>query len=327
MTFENVAFLFDNSILGVEKTGSVYGVLSFVGSSLYIPVYAKETINQCNFSMADGETLSDLLKDSVRSESLFNLLIKLYDEVDNLGITSFFIEKDYSAFTYLMGLQVTNIKVDDPNFRTHLDNLYFAYQRTYSDGIKRDNIVETVTVFNQRVQNLLQTQKEHRYFKQLLSEYGRKLNDQITVLKMIEKDNEDLILADSFFYTKQLIDFYKSKSVHDIYASPNAGKRFTESLGLLFKDAEVNVNIRSQYDENYEMVSCLAQILMTIANYYLSKIVDIKEIREFDEIDKYVFAIVWMILHGGDNNMFINGHSYEVIKEIFLSMKKDMDIK
>lgn len=327
MTFENVAYLFDNTILGVEKSSSVYGVLSFVGSSLYIPAYAKETIDQCKFSVAEVGALSELLQDPVKSESLFNLLIKLYDDIDKLGITSFFIEKDYSAFTYMMGLMVTNINVDNPNFRTYLDNLYFAYNKSYSDGIQRNSVDDTVTVFNQRIQNLLQTQKEHGFFRQLLSEYGRNLNDQVAVLKMLEKDNEDYMVADSFFYTKQLIDIYKSKSVHDVYASPNAGKRFSDSIGLFYKAADVNVIIRSQYDEEYEMVSRLAQIIMMIANYYVGKIVDLKGLREFDDIDKYIFVIVWMILHGGDNNMFINGRSYEVIKEMFLSLKKDMDVK
>lgn len=327
MTFENVAYLFDTAVLGTEKNNSVYGVLSFVGGSLYIPAYAKEAISQFNGLISDGDGIPELLNDSEKSESLFNLLIKLYDDVEKLGITSFFIEKDYSAFIYLMGLMVTNVKVDDPNFRTYLDNLYYAYQTAYKDGVKRGGLEETVIQFNQRIQHLLLSQKEHQFFKNLLSENGRKLSEQISILKMMEKDtDDDFMVADYFFYAKQLIDNYKEKGVHDIYASNNAAKRFSDATGRFFKNSEVSLNVSSRHDDDYAFVTQLACLILQISNHYIGKIVETKEIKDLDEIDKYLFVIVWMILHGGDNNMFINGRSYEMIREVFLSLKKDMDI-
>ena len=63
-----------------------------------------------------------------------------------------------------------------------------------------------------------------------------------------------------------------------------------------------------------------------ISDYYLGKIVETKDMKELDEMDRYLFVIVWMILHGGENNMFINGSSYDVIKDVFLSLKKGMDV-
>lgn len=327
MTFENVAYLFDTTVLGIEKNSSVYGVLSFVGSSVYIPAYVKETINRFNCPVSDEDGISELLNDPEKSEFLFNLLIKLYDDIEKLGITSFFIEKDYSAFIYLMGLMVTSVNVEDSNFRKHLDNLYYAYQTTYSDGIKRDGIDETVTLFNQRIQHLLLTQKEHLFFKNLLSENGRKLSEQIIISKVLERDtSDDFMVADYFFYAKQLIDNYKEKNVHTIYTSDNSAKRFTEATGRFFMNSEVSLNVISCHDDDYLIVSQLARLILLISNHYVGKIVKTKEIKDLDEIDKYLFVIVWMILHGGDNNMFINGRSYEVIREIFLSLKKDMDI-
>ena len=327
MKFENVAYLFDTSMLGTGKKNSVYGVLSFVGNSLFVPAYAKETMAQFNVSVTDETALPSLLSDPVKSESLFNLLIKVYDDVDQLGITSYFIEKDYSAFIYLMGLMLTNVQADEPNFRTHLDNLYFAYQKVYDDGIKRDSISETVTVFNQRIQHLLQTQKEHKFFKSLLNEKGRQLSEQISILQLLEKDSEsDFMVADYFFYTKQLTEIYKENGVHDIYASSYAAERFSKAIGRFFKSAEVNLNASGQPDEDYETVSQLARILLMISDYYLGKIVETKDMKELDEMDRYLFVIVWMILHGGENNMFINGSSYDVIKDVFLSLKKGMDV-
>lgn len=327
MTFENVAYLFDSSMLGGDKSSSIYGVLSFVGNSLLIPAYAKETVAQLKFSVTDEYDLSEVLNDPEKSESLFNLLIKVYDDVEQLGITSYFIEKDYSAFIYLMGLMLTNVQADEPNFRTHLDNLYFAYQKVYDDGIKRDSISETVTVFNQRIQHLLQTQKEHQFFKSLLNEKGRQLSEQISILQLLEKDSEsDFMVADYFFYTKQLTEIYKENGVHDIYASSYAAERFSKAIGRFFKSAEVNLNASGQPDEDYETVSQLARILLMISDYYVGKIVETKDIKELDEMDRYLFVIVWMILHGGENNMFINGSSYDVIKDVFLSLKKGMDV-
>lgn len=327
MTFENVAYLFDTTMLGSEKLSSVYGVLSFVGNSLLIPTYAKETIAELKFSVTDECDLTEWVSDPEKSESLYNLLIKVYDDVDKLGITSFFIEKDYSAFIYLIGLMVTNIKVDEPNFRTYLDNLYYAYQGEYPDGIKRDNLFETVTVFNQRIQHLLQTQKEHQYFNSLLNVNGRKLSDQISALQMVEEGNNDaFMLADSYFYTKQLMDIYKEKGVHNVYVSPNTAKRFSDAVSYFLNTPEMCVNERSQTKEEYVMVSQLARIIMKISNHYMGKIVDTKDIRNFDENDKYLFVIVWMIMHGGDNNMFINGRSYDLIREVFMSLKRDMSV-
>lgn len=326
MTFDNVAYLFDTAVLGVGKKSSVYGVLSFVGGSLYVPAYAKEAMSQFNGSFSNGEDISELLNDSEKSESLFNLLIKLYDDVEKLGITSFFIEKDYSAFIYLMGLMVTSVKIDDPNFRTYLDNLYYAYQTTYNDGIKRGGIDETVTLFNQRIQHLL-LQKEHQFFKNLLSENSRKLSEQIALFKMLEKGTDDnFIVADYFFYAKQLIDNYKENDVHNIYASSNAATRFSEATGRFFKNSGVSLNVTSRHDDDYVAVSRLARLILLISNHYIGKIVETKEIKDLDDIDKYLFVIVWVILHGGDNNMFINGRSYEVIREVFLSLKRDMNI-
>ena len=327
MTFENVAYLFDSSMLGGDKSSSIYGVLSFVGNSLFIPAYAKETVAQLNFSVTDEYNLSEVLNDPEKSESLFHLLINVYDDIEKLGITSFFIEKNYSAFVYLMGVMASNIKIDDPYFRTYLDNLYYAYQNEYSDGIKRDNIEETVTIFNHRIQNLLQTQKEHHFFKSLLSESGRKLSEQLSLLNMIEKDNYDAFtLADNFFYTKQLINTYKEKGVHSVYVSPDAAKRFSDAVGRFLYAPEVCVNESSQAKEEYVMVSHLARIIMKISNHYMGKIVDTKDIRNLDEMDRYLFVIVWMIMHGGDNNMFINGRSYDLIKDVFMSLKKDMSV-
>lgn len=327
MTFENVAYLFDTTVLGVENNTSIYGVLSFVGGSLYIPAYAKEIISQFNGLVLDEDGIPELLNDSEKNESLFNLLIKLYDDVEKLGITSFFIEKDYSAFIYLMSLMVTNVKVDNPDFRTHLDNLYYAYQTTYNDGIKRDGIDETITQFNQRIQHLLLTQKEHHFFKNMLNESGRKVSEQIAILKMMEKNTDnDFMIADYFFYAKQLIDNYKENDVHNIFASSNTAKRFSKATGLFLKKSGVSLNVTSQHDDDYVLVSRLARLILLISNHYISKIVETKEIEDLNDRDKYLFVIVWMFLYGGNNNMFINGRSYEVIRNVFLSLKKDMNI-
>ena len=60
MKFENVAYLFDTSMLGTGKKNSVYGVLSFVGNSLFVPAYAKETMAQFNVSVTDETALPSL---------------------------------------------------------------------------------------------------------------------------------------------------------------------------------------------------------------------------------------------------------------------------
>jgi len=328
MTFDNVAYLFDTSILGNEKKDSVYGALAFVGNSLYISSYAEDTFRNFDFASIEETGFPEWIKSSENNEMLFNFLIKVYDDVDKLGISSFFIEKEYSVFIYLMGLIVTSIRVTEPDFRTHLDSLYYAYQSVYGDGIRQDSIEETVIVFNQRIRHLIQTQKEHHYFKTLLSENGHNLKEQISVLKLLERNNEgDFMVADYFFYAKQMVENFKKDNVHDIYATHNAAKRFTKATNHFFKSNDVKLNITSQHDLDYEKIYRFAHIILMASNYFVNKILDVSNSKNIDEIDKYLFVIMWMILHGGDNNMFINGRSNELIKELFSSLKKNMDIE
>lgn len=326
MTFENVAYLFDTTMLSNEKN-PVYGVLSFVSNSLYIPAYAKKAIEKYDFINSNDDEIAQWLRNPENEESLFAFLMKLHEDVEKLGISSFFIEKDYSAFIYLLGLMITDSKVEHPNFRTHLDNLYYSYRSTYGDDIKQGGLSETVSVFNQRIHHLVQTQKEHQFFKTLLSENGRKLEDQINVLQSIEHDTGDnYMVIDYFFYANQLAEAYKEKDVHNVYSSPHAAKRFLEAISRFSGISSVSLNIASCSDEDYEVVFKLARIVLMISNYYVGKIVDTKSKEDLDEFDKYLFVVVWMILHSGDNNMFINGRSYEIIKDIFLSLKKNMDV-
>ena len=114
--------------------------------------------------------------------------------------------------------------------------------------------------------------------------------------------------------------------MHSVYVSPDAAKRFSDAVGRFLYAPEVCVNDSSQAKEEYVMVSHLARIIMKISNHYMGKIVDTKDIRNLDEMDRYLFVIVWMIMHGGDNNMFINGRSYDLIKDVFMSLKKDMSV-
>lgn len=327
MNFENAAFLFDSTVLGCKSDSTVQGVISFVGNPLYISSYAKEALEKFDFpSASENYNLKEWLSYAKNEESFAPFLIKLYVDIGKLGMLSFFIEKDYSVFVFLMGL-MCNLKAPDTGFRTNADNLYHVYKSEYPDTLKIDNADDTVKVFNERIHHIIQTHKHHQYFQNLLKESGRSLDDQLSLVhRMSEDRRHDFIVADQFFYDNQIIHAYKEKEIHDIYANRSAAKRLEEVTGHYFKSANITISTQNSFDNRFDDVLKFARIVLMFSHYYIERILQTSDTDELSEEDKYMFVIIWMILQSGDNNLFVNNQSYEMIKEVFLSIKKDMSV-
>lgn len=327
MTFQNVAYLFDSSILGRDFNCSTRGVLSFVGNSLYLSTYAKDIVEKLDFSDFDGVDFSDWAHSSQNSETFAQFLIKLCDDAGKLGLISFFIEKDYASFLYLLGLMTTSVKVDDPNFRIYLDKLYQGYKSQYQDEIEREDLDKTVTEFNQRILHLLQTQKEHHFFNALFSEHRRELKEQTSILHQIEKEmNSGFMLADSFFYGQQLLKTYRDKEVCEIFSTPRAAQQLQVVAERTNRLKEIEIKTTVGFEGESEYIEKLARLLLRLCHYIIEKVISAKDMDNISEEDKYMFVIVWMILQSGDNNMFVNKRSYDIINEVFMSLKKDMNV-
>lgn len=327
MNFENTAFLFDSTVLGCKSDSTVRGVLSFVGNPLYISSYAKEVLEKFEFpSASENYNLKEWLNYAKNEEAFAPFLIRLYDDIGKLGMLSFFIEKDYSEFFFLLGLMF-NLKASDTEFRTNTDNLYHAYKSEYPDTLVHDYADDTVKVFNERINQIIQTQKNHQYFQNLLKESGRSLDDQLSLVHRINKDRQhDFIVADQFFYNIQIKQAYKEKEIHDIYATRSTANRLEEVTGHYFKSANVTIRVQNSFDNRYDSVLKLARIVLMFSHYFIERILQTSDIDDLSEDDKYMFVIIWMILQSGNNDILINNRSYELIKELFLSIKKDLSV-
>lgn len=327
MNFENAAFLFDSTVLGCKSDSTVQGVISFVGNPLYISSYAKEALEKFDFPPAsEGYNLKEWLSYAKNEEAFAPFLIKLHDDIGKLGMLSFFIEKDYSVFVFLIGL-MCNLKAPDTRFRTNTDNLYYAYKSEYPDTIVLDNADDTVKIFNERINHIIQTQKNHQYFQNLLKESGRSLVGQLSLVHRMNKDRQqDFILSDQFFYGNQIIQAYKDKGIHDIYATRSAANRLEEVTGHYFKSANVTISIQNSFDNTFDDVLKFARVVLMFSHHFIERILQTSDIDNLSEEDKYMFVIIWMILQSGDNNLFINNRSYELIKDVFLSIKEDMSV-
>lgn len=327
MNFENVAFLFDSTMLGVEMNRTVHGTISFVGNPLYISTYAKEAVGKFDFStLTDKHDLMEWLTCAQNEDAIGPFLIKLFEDIGNFGLLSFFIEKDYAAFIYLIGLMCTS-KISDPDFMSNIDALYRAYKLEYDDKIVRDSVDDTITVFNERIHHILQIQKGNHYFESRLKENNRSLSDQITIAQSIKEDgNHDFMVADYYFYGKQIINAYKEKQIQNIYATDSSAKRIEKVMGDLSQSEKMTLHVCSWQEEDFDYVLKFAQIIMMVSNYFIEKIIETKNIELLSEEDRYLFVIIWMILQNGDNSLFVNSRSYELIKEIFFTIKKDMNI-
>ena len=143
---------------------------------------------------------------------------------------------------------------------------------------------------------------------------------------MNEDRQHDFIVADQFFYGNQIIHAYREKEIHDIYATRSAANRLEEVTGHFFKNVNVSVTVSNSPDDSFDDVLKFAKIVLLFSHYFIERIIQASSVNDFSDEDKYMFVIIWMILQNGDNNLFINNKSYELIKELFLSIKKDMSI-
>lgn len=326
MNFEKVAYLFDTTILNGGRDSSVYGALSLVGAPLYISTYASEEARKFDNIPFHEDNFAEWLKTPKNSEDIITFMIRLYENIDNLGISSFLIEKEFSVFIYLISLMSNSNMADNPKFRTYLDDIYSAYKLEYPDRIKLDSVDETIVVFNQRIQHILQTQKGHEFFKNMLKENGRALNEQLSVHGLVRLGGkEDFMIADHFLYSQQILKDYQNNGVLNIYATQNAGKRFSEAIDVLDKSPKVDISV-NEYNEQRSVISDFAGIMMMSTNHIMEKVLNAKSVDALTEEDKYLLVIVWMIFQNGGSNMFINGKSYNLIKDVFVLLKKEMDI-
>lgn len=328
MNFENAAFLFDSTVLGHKSYSStVRGVVSFVGNPLYISSYAKEAIEKFDFPTApENYNLTDWLSYAKNAEEFAPFLIKLYDDIGKLGMLSFFIEKDYSVFVFLIGL-MCNLKSPDVGFVTNTENLYHTYKSEYPDTPVLDDADKTVMVFNERIHQIIQTQKNHQYFQNLFKESGRGLDDQLSIVhRMNEERQHDFIVADQFFYGNMIINAYKEKEIHNIFATRSAADRLEEVTGHFFQSAGIKISVQNTLVDSFDEVIRFSRIVLMFSHFFIERILQTNDIDDLSEEDKYLFVVIWMILQNGNSNMFINNRSYDLIKELFLSIKKDMNV-
>lgn len=326
MNFENAAFLFDSTLLDNSLNSTIHGVISFVSNPIYISAYAKEAADKFDMSTSTSTGLKDWLKIGNNEDAYAPFLIKLYDDIGKFGLLSFFIDKDYSSFIHQISLMF-GVSEANYDFKKNLDLIYEAYKSEYNDRIILGSVEETVTEFNERIQQLFKKHKSNHSFINLLNEKIRSLDEQITMARAITDDGKhDYSLADRFFYSKQIISAYKDKGVHDVYATKHAGQQLKEVVSNDTQSIKVNTSSTGDYTEEFEVVTKFVRILMMSTQYFFEKIVDVKNLDSIAEEDKYLFVIIWMILQSGNNDIFINNRSYELIKELFLSIKKDLSV-
>lgn len=324
MNFEELAYLFDSSILGDREGESVGVVQSYIGNPLYLQTYAREALDKFDYISLEDIDINDWLKKQDNIESLVDFLLNLYEDFGKLNVTSFFIEKDYTLFIYLIGLLIPSSEISDPSFRINIDNLYIAYKNYYNDGIKRDTIVDTITVFNERVESLICSDIEHVKFKTLLQEKKRSIGDQLLLFQKIASEADGFIITDYFFYVKQLHDIYHNKGIKNIYATEDVANRFMEATKRFHKSSDGIVNIKKTFYDKDELVYKFARFIMMLSSFYIEKIFDIKDVKTVDEEEKYLYVILWLLFQSGDSYMFINNNTYEVMKDVFMSLKKEI---
>lgn len=327
MNFDKIAYLFDSTMLGDKQNQSVTVVQSYVHNPLYIQDYAKEFFEKYQIPTNVDEIFNEWIETDENSETLVNSLMKLYDDFGNLGVSSIFIERDYTLFLYLIGVMIPSSEISDPGFRSHLDDLYSDFQRFESNGILKDSVIETVTGFNDAMAYLLKNHKEHQLIKNIFFEKSRKIEDQISLLQHIEKEGYGPFMAiDYFFYIKQLLDVYKQNGVKHVLTTSNFANRFEEVMKRFNKNTDYDIEINSEFrKEEDKIVYDFERFIMTLSNFFIQKVLSITNVEVIEEDDKYLLAILWLIFQSSDNNyMFINSHSYEMMQNVIISLKKEM---
>lgn len=138
----------------------------------------------------------------------------------------------------------------------------------------------------------------------------------------------DFSIVDYIHFTSRLYEIYNKTNIESIYAYEHAKDLLStlSKTGILSNSniiqlAKNNITLFS----NNEPANILFRFLIILSDYIFSKLTEAKSINDFSEYDKYIFISVWNLFQSGDCNMIFNKHIYSIIKDLFSSIKKELN--
>ena len=327
MTLENSAYLFDSSLLCKEVNSRISSVLTFVANRPYVSAYAKEIMEKFDIITLLESDIDQWFEIKKNREALLSFVLQLNDDKESLGMADFIIESEYAKFLFLISLKCVMLDMSATNISRSLDNLYSDYVSTSQRPFEEGGISTLIITFNERIEKLVQNKKDHIYFKNLFREQGRSITEQLKIADNKHLTSvKDLNVANYYLYLSHLTNIYVQKKVKKIFASNGVANQFSEAIKMVYSKSKANVNLTSKLDDGYEYVERLARIILMLVDYLFTKIINMKSIKDLSENDKYLFAITWVLLQNEGSNMFFCGSAYSTIKDIFVSMKEELNI-
>ena len=326
MEFQNnVALLYDSFILNQEKS-KIYSVLSFTGNAAYIKALASDLINDFSINEIEDIDIELLLHDMQKSVRLLALLGKLSENKDKVGFVSYFVDKDYGLYLFLMGLLFPNLVDSSENKAGFIDFVYKQYSKKTNNNDGEINVYENFEILNRYVKGLINTHSEYSQNRSYYVDNSEKVANLATALESLYSSNvSDKLLSEFIFYSHDIIKIYQSLGVNDIRSTRNAGERLHSVVRLMPDKESLNISFLTDDDSN-DYVRKLAIVLLKLVEYNMRNLYKVKDIRDLSENDRYLFVIVWSLFQGKKNEWMFSKDIFQKIRELFESVKKAFNV-
>ena len=328
MVFNNSLYFIDSNIIARNDELSVYGIISIYSNSTYLQLLSKQIIDSLNFENINKDGFANWLKEEEHIMTLINMVSLLKKNKEQIRISSYFTDRLYCKFIYFFNLAILNQITYNENVIADIEKLYQGCKKdllkSLDDKISISQLEEFNTYIKQNINH-----KKFCCIKKHISNDFRSIEEQLLLLNNERKTvAADFSIIDYIHFTSRLYDIYDKNDIESIYAYEHAKDLL---LTLSKKGVLVNDNIIQLAKNNIALIGdnkpidILFHFLIILSDYIFSKLAAAKSIEEISEHDKYVFVSVWSLFQVGDCCMIFNKHVCNLIKDIFSSMKEELN--
>ena len=326
MEFQNnVALLYDSFVLNQVRS-RIYSVLSFTGNAAYINALASDLINDFGLAGIEDADIKTWVDDAQRGVKLLALLGKLAENKDKIGIISYFVDKNYGLYLFLLGMLFPEIDKAGDDIAGFIEYVYKHYsKKTIRDDGDID-LKDSFEILNHYVKGLVCTQTEFAKYRPYYTDNSEKVDNLLNALKTVYSDDiPEKLLSEFMFYSKDIVKKYQSLGVNDVRCTKNAGERLQSTIRLMTNNDSINISFTLEND-NSDGVRKLVTILLKLVEYNMCKLYDTKDVKDLTENDRYLFVIVWSLFQGKKNEWMFSKDVFQKIRDLFESVKKELNV-
>ena len=328
MIFNNSLYFIDSNMIAKNNELSVYGIISICSNPTYLQLLSKQVIENLNLVNIDKENFAIWIKEEEHIMTVINMLSLLKNNKKQISISSYFTDRLYCKFIYFFNLAILNQITYNENIITDIEKLYKGCRKDLLINLDNKASINQLEEFNSYIKQNINC-KDYSYIKNIISNDYRSITEQLQLLNNERKVvATDFSIVDYIHFTSRLCEIYNKTNIESIYAYEHAKDLLStlSKTGILSNSNIIQlVKNNITLFNNNEPANILFRFLIILSDYIFSKLTEAKSINDFSEYDKYIFISVWNLFQSGDCNMIFNKHVYSTIKDLFASIKKELN--